>query len=95
VQSQKSGEKAVGADSFEIEASIFLLVASGLFFAMESLFHYEDFLHEITLKSVSPEALALVIGSAIIALVYFWLGYSCWRSSDDARLRVSGYCLFY
>jgi len=83
VQTQKSAVKPDGADSLEIEGSIFLLVASGLFFAMESLFHYESFIHDITLKSVSPEALALVIGCAIIALVYFWLGYSCWRSRDD------------
>ncbi|HYB03578.1 MAG TPA: hypothetical protein VED17_03890, partial [Nitrososphaerales archaeon] len=62
MQTQKSAVKLDVADSFEVEGSIFLLVASGLFFGMESLFHYESFIHEITLKSFSPEALALVIG---------------------------------
>jgi hypothetical protein len=82
VQKEKSAIKEP-ASSFEVEGSIFLLLASGLFFALETLFHYESFLHEITLKSVSSEALVLVIGSAIVSVIYFWLGYSCWKSRDD------------
>jgi len=79
-----------------VEGSIFLLIAAGLFFSLEALFHYEDFLHEITLKSVSSVALALVIGSSIIGLIYFWLAYSCWGNREDPEfftisLFVSGF----
>jgi uncharacterized membrane protein len=83
VQISKSVSRSEGAGSFEVEGSIFLLIAAGLFFSLEAVFHYDDFLHEITLKSVSSVALALVIGSVIIGLIYFWLAYSCWGNRDD------------
>ncbi len=57
MQVQKSAAKATIADSIEIEGSIFLLFVSAMFFALETLFHYESFIHEITLKNVAPEAL--------------------------------------
>ena len=92
----KSASKSEGTGSLEVEGSIFLLIASGLFFSLEAVFHYEDFLHEITLKSVSSVALALVIGSVIIGLTYFWLAYSSWTNRDDPEyftiaLFVSGF----
>jgi len=99
VQNERAAVKQEAAASFEAEGAIFLLVASGLFFAMETLFHYESFLHQITLKSISSEALALVIGSAIISLIYFWMGFSCWRSRGDPEnfaiaMFVSGFFVF-
>jgi hypothetical protein len=84
VQVQKSAAKATIADSIEIEGSIFLLFVSAMFFALETLFHYESFIHEITLKNVAPEALDLIIGSAIIAVIYAWLGYSCLKDRTNA-----------
>lgn len=83
----------------EVEGSIFLLLTAGIFFALETLFHYESFLHEITLKSVAPEALDLIIGSAIISLIYLWLGYSCWSNGSDPdrftiAMFISGFLIF-
>jgi hypothetical protein len=83
-ETRPSAAKAKNVDSFEIEGSIYLLLVSGLFFAFETVLHYEDFLHEITLKIVAPEALDLIIGSAIISLIYFCLGYSCSRDRTDS-----------
>jgi len=77
VQIPKSTAKPKLADSIEVEGSIFLLFFSAMFFGLGTIFHYESFLHEITLKNVAPEALDLIIGSAIITLIYAWLGYSC------------------
>ena len=83
VQNQGSVAKTTTVTPIEVEASVFLNFVAGVFFALETLFHYESFLHEITLKSVAPEALDLIIGSAIVTLIYFWLGYSCWRNSAE------------
>jgi hypothetical protein len=99
VQNERAVVKPESAASFEVEGAVYLLVASGLFFALETLFHYESFVHQITLKSISSEALALVIGSAIISLVYFWLGFSCWRTRGDSEnfaiaMFVSGFFVF-
>ena len=70
--------------SIEIEGSVFLLLASGLFFGLETLFHYESFLHQISIKSVVPEALVLVIGSGIISVTYCLLSYFCWKGSSNS-----------
>lgn len=99
VQNRGSVAKTSIAAPIEVEGSIFLLLAAGAFFALETLFHYESFLHEITLKSVAPEALDLIIGSTIISLTYFWLGYSCWKNSTDPEsftmaMFVCGFLIF-
>lgn len=83
---------ANASESLEAEASIFFLFACGAFFALETLFHYESFVHSETLREVAPEALILVIGSAIVALVYFWLGYSCSAGRTDRERYLIAFC---
>jgi hypothetical protein len=80
------------SESLEAEASIFFLFACGAFFALETLFHYESFVHSETLREVAPEALTLVIGSAIIAFIYFWMGYSCASGTNDRDRFLMAFC---
>ena len=92
VQREQTHRGKVSQDSLEVEASILLLATCSALFALETLFHYESFLHETSLKSVAPEALDLIIGSAIIAILYLWLVCSCFRNRTEVEPYIAAMC---
>lgn len=67
--------------SLESEATSFLLLVAGLFFSAEGTLHYIDFF--VTSHAVNAVSAVLITGSFAIALLYFGLSYSCWRSPQS------------
>lgn len=92
VQTQRARGNGAAGDSLESEASILFLASCSAFFALETLFHYENFLHESSLRTIAPEALDLIIGSAIITVVYLWLAISCIRNRTEAEPYLAAMC---
>jgi len=99
VQSQEAKAKFAGVDSLEIEVSSFLLFVSGIFFGLEVLSRLQTLSQEIIFRNVIPQILVSAIGSAIIAIIYVWLGFLCWKdqtNSDNFIVAsfVSGFLVF-
>ena len=68
--------------TLETEATSFLLFVAGAFFLLEGLIHYDDFFVTSS-ETHSATAIALVIGSVAVAILYLALAYSCWKNPSD------------
>ncbi len=68
--------------TLETEATSFLLFVAGAFFLLEGLIHYDDFFVTAS-ETRSATAIALVIGSVAVAILYLALAYSCWKNPGD------------
>jgi hypothetical protein len=71
--------------TLDVDAATFLLLADGLFFLLETFFHYSSFSEHLANHNASPQALELIVGSLAVSLGYFAFAYFSWKNKTNEQ----------